>query len=296
MAKPAIRRFCMAFSKQAAHRRRELAFLLRDALLQALQIEVWQAVARLRGRLANFTSFGLAGRAARQNAGPTSPGSIFQIMAETGPAPNSPLHLKKDGRTISDPGEVEKEVVSYFEALFQGRHAATVSATEPVDSGCPFKPNYKHLPSFLSDLSQLQPGQCEDMERPVTAEELAQAARGAAAGRSPGLDGLTYEFYTRVIHLVGDSMAAALNTMLANGEMTESLRLGAVRLLPKVAGVPAASQLRPITLLSTDYKLLTKVFCNRLLPLLPTIISPSQLCAVPGRSIFDGCITCYCRP
>ena len=100
-------------------------------------------------------------------------------------------------------------------------------ATKPVDSGLPFQPNYKHLPSFLYDLTQLQPGQREDMERPVTVEELAQAATGAAAGRAPGLDGLTYEFYTRVIHLVGDSMAATLNTMLANGEMTESLRLGA---------------------------------------------------------------------
>ncbi|MBM3938954.1 MAG: reverse transcriptase family protein, partial [Sphingomonadales bacterium] len=47
-------------------------------------------------------------------------------------------------------------------------------------------------------------------------------------------------------------------------------------------------QLRPITLLNTDYKLLTKMLVNRLLPVLPDICPASQLCAVKGRSIFDG--------
>ena len=63
---------------------------------------------------------------------------------------------------------------------------------------------------------------------------------------------------------------------------------GTVRLLPKVPGVPAASQFRPITLLCTGYKLLTKIICQRLLPLLPTVLTTALLCSVQGRSIFDG--------
>ena len=78
--------------------------------------------------------------------------------------------------------------------------------------------------------------------------------------------------------------------MLERGALTASLQRGAVRLLPKVPGAPAASQLRPITLLSCDYKLLTKVFVQRLIPTLPTILTTHQLCSVPGRSIFDGCV------
>ncbi len=41
-----------------------------------------------------------------------------------------------------------------------------------------------------------------------------------------------------------------------------------------------ASQLRPITLLNSDYKLLTKVFEARLMEVLPTILHKSQLCSV----------------
>ena len=50
------------------------------------------------------------------------------------------------------------------------------------------------------------------------------------------------------------------------------------------------SQLRPITLLSCDYKLLTKVFVHHLLPILPTILTTHQLCSVLGRSIFNSCV------
>jgi hypothetical protein len=41
-----------------------------------------------------------------------------------------------------------------------------------------------------------------------------------------------------------------------------------------------ASQLRAITLLNSDYKLLTKVFEARLMEVLPTILHKSQLCSV----------------
>ena len=78
----------------------------------------------------------------------------------------------------------------------------------------------------------------------------------------------------------------ALNVMLERGSLTASLRRGVVRLLPKVPGAQAASQLRPITLLSCDYKLLTKIFVKCILPILPSILTTSQLCSVPGRSIF----------
>ena len=112
----------------------------------------------------------------------------------------------------------------------------------------------------------------------------------AAHGKAPGLDGLPYKFYAAVLHLVGGSLVEALNTMLERGALTASLQRGVVRLLPKVPGAPTASQLRPITLLSCDYKLLTKVFVRRLFPILPTILTTHQLCSVPGRSIFDGCV------
>ncbi len=83
-------------------------------------------------------------------------------------------------------------------------------------------------------------------------------------------------------------MLQVYQTALDRGRLPASMLQGAVRLLPKVPGVPTASQFRPITLLCTDYKLLTKMLCQRLIPLLPSVLLTAQLCSVHGRSIFDG--------
>ncbi len=60
-------------------------------------------------------------------------------------------------------------------------------------------------------------------------------------------------------------------------ELGSSLRRGVVQLIPKVAGVPTVAQLRPITLLSTDYKILTKMLTARLLPVLPAVLGARPL-------------------
>ncbi len=57
--------------------------------------------------------------------------------------------------------------------------------------------------------------------------------------------------------------------------------------------MPLASQLRPITLLNTDYKLLTKVYVARLMQVLPTTLHTSQLCSVRGRNIIQGAISLW---
>jgi hypothetical protein len=65
--------------------------------------------------------------------------------------------------------------------------------------------------------------------------------------------------------------------MLANGELVDSLKVGLVKLLPKVQGVPTASQLRPVTLLNSDYKLLTKMLVARMLGILLDLLQATQL-------------------
>jgi hypothetical protein len=192
------------------------------------------------------------------------------------------------GAVLSSAQEVEDEITSYFATIFSGRHAATAAAAEPVDSGASFVPNPAHFPTFLNGLPRLSQLERDSLEVPFTLPELAAAAEEAAANKSPGLDGLSYEFYRATLPLVGPPLLAALNAMLANGLLFPSLRRGVVRLLPKVPSTPLASQLRPITLLSVDYKILTKMLVARLLNVLPSMLHATQLCSVRGRSIFDG--------
>ena len=70
--------------------------------------------------------------------------------------------------------------------------------------------------------------------------------------------------------------------------MVESNKMGATRLVSKVSGIPHVDELRPITLLNSDYKLLSKLLVMRIKPVLTKVITSSQLCTVGDRNILFG--------
>jgi exonuclease III len=292
VAKPAIRGFCIDFSKKLAERRKLSKELITRALALALEDEDWVRVEHCRDRLQQLNlqeARGLGVRARSELLDGELP-NIYLLAREGrhGRSPGLRQVRRADGSVAESEQEVEQEITSFSEALFQGRHKATADRPEPFDSGSPFESDEESAGQFLEGLPGLQPEQREQLEQPFTMEELQQAVQGAENAKAPGLDGLSYEFYKKTLPDIGVHLLAALNKMLEQELLTESLRRGVVRLIPKVAGVPRADQLRPITLLSVDYKLLTKMLTARLVGVLPTIITSSQLCSVKGRYIFDG--------
>ena len=67
-------------------------------------------------------------------------------------------------------------------------------------------------------------------------------------------------------------------------ELTFSQKRGAVRIVFKKQDRHNLKYYRPITLLNTDVKIITKVLAMRLKKVLPSLIDHSQTC-VPGRNI-----------
>jgi hypothetical protein len=59
---------------------------------------------------------------------------------------------KADGTVADTKEEVEEQVTSFFEALFQGRHAASSDRPEPYDSGTPFVSDEGSALQFLEGL------------------------------------------------------------------------------------------------------------------------------------------------
>lgn len=292
VGKPACIDFCITFSKLCAHRRREMAYLTLAGLKIAYEEDDWEAIRGLKERLAGYAAYSLAGRAARsgQTVLEGAEAANIQVAAEL--CQNRNIHqnfrLRRGEEVLEDEEEVEEETIAFFEALFQGRHKASADRPEPYDSGETFEPDFTHLSRFMRNIPTISEEEKLSMEEELNLSELKAAVEGAALRKAPGLDGLPYEFYKCTFNFIGPFLLKALNVMLEQGELTSSLRAGAVRLLPKVPGIPTTSQLRPITLLTCDYKLLSKIFVARLIPILPTVFCSSQLCSVPGRTIQDG--------
>ena len=120
-------------------------------------------------------------------------------------------------------------------------------------------------------------------------EECTNAIRKMKINKSPGTDGLTSEFYQffweNINILVYNSFLNAFEDETLSCEQ----RRGVLRLIPnKNQDLTLIKNWRPISLINTDYKLLTHVLSNRLQVVLPSIISKDQSGYITGRNISNN--------
>ena len=110
--------------------------------------------------------------------------------------------------------------------------------------------------------------------------------------KSPGFDGLTYEFYRKQRDRLSPILVELFNFQLEKLKMIPPNKIGATRLISKVPPTvsPTLEELRPITLLNSDYQILSKVLTKQMVKVLPLIIKSPQSSCVPGRNILSsGC-------
>lgn len=196
-----------------------------------------------------------------------------------------------NGNIIRTDPDIEKEIIDFFEPLFSGRHAPGPEYQDPVIQDTPFEPDPSLYDSFLTpDLAKLSDSSRESLEIPVDYEELKEIVINLCAkNKSPGADGLPYEFYSGVFHIIGSKLVEVYNCILDRILLTLSMQGGLTRLIVKIkAGIPLVTQLRPIALLTCDYKILTKILVQRLLPVLSEVIKSGQLCSVQDCNILFG--------
>ena len=158
-----------------------------------------------------------------------------------------------------DEGIIEAEVIRFFGALLNGHHN-----TDLEDTGRPFVPNNEHLGYFLEGLGQLNNVDRDKLHEEISFDELEDVIKHCDNNKSPGLDGLTYEYYKATWPLIKEEFVQVLRCQLDKQKLIDSNTIGATRLTPKVAGVPGVDELRPITLLNCDYKILSKVLVRRI--------------------------------
>ena len=109
-------------------------------------------------------------------------------------------------------------------------------------------------------------------------------------GRMPGPDGLSYEYYIKICsdEYCAKGVLRVLNEMLnaakTKGKLPAKMVEGIITLVLKREPRDKIENFRPITLLNTDLKILTRILSNRLKPLLNKMLHPSQY-AQPGMDI-----------
>ncbi|KAF5377136.1 hypothetical protein D9757_001831 [Collybiopsis confluens] len=172
----------------------------------------------------------------------------------------------------------------------------------------PEEPERKnHILATLEPIKQcLSEEQEELMAREITTNDVRQALKLSKNNSAPGLDGIPYEVY-KSIKLNADNknksgdnngdepkfeietlMTAAYNDIVEFGiDETTTFSAGWMCPIYKKGNTDDIANYRPITLLNTDYKILTKALTLKLGKVAPSLIHPDQAGFIPGRNILD---------
>ena len=126
------------------------------------------------------------------------------------------------------------------------------------------------------------------LERKFEREEILQVVRDLEGDKAPGPDGFTMAFYHHCWRVVEKDVLAVFEEFFQHCKFEKSLNATFMALIPKKNDASNIRDFRPISLVGSVYKILSKVLANRLRVVLDQLISESQNSFVGGRQILDS--------
>ena len=108
-------------------------------------------------------------------------------------------------------------------------------------------------------------------------DEVKESVKSLKNNSCPGADGLPIEVYKVFWEQIKEPLYGAIVQSYQQEDIFPSAKRGILNLIPKGNKDPRKlANLRPITLLNSDYKVIEKCIANRMMPALDTIISDDQ--------------------
>lgn len=176
----------------------------------------------------------------------------------------------------TDIGNIIKETRSYYKDLYN---------TEDVDIAA-----INVLTSNISDHNKLSSQDQNLLTADILQEDIINIIKHSPIHKSPGLDGLGFEFYKLILSMhpkLLELLTLIMNDAL-NGLQPTTWRETKMVLLYKKGDRTLLQNWRPLSLINCDAKLFTKMVANRLNCCLPKIINPYQTGFMPHRLISDN--------
>ncbi|GJT57955.1 RNA-directed DNA polymerase, eukaryota [Tanacetum coccineum] len=174
-----------------------------------------------------------------------------------------------DGEWVDDPCRVKEEFRLHFANRFRA----------PAANRC--KLNYTFPNRLSSD-------QLDMLESPISRDEVRNAVWGCGENKSPGPDGFTFEFFQKFWDTLGSDFCAAVEWFFDHSSFSRGCNSSFIALIPKNHDPKFVNDYRPISLIGSLYKVVTKILATRLSSIISGLISDVQTAFLPNRQILDG--------
>lgn len=188
-------------------------------------------------------------------------------------------HIRKlkieDQVTITDEHRINTELKTFYHTLYTSKTKSNIE-----DQNEFFASN--SIPTLTNHEKEL-------CNVPLTKEDYSNTLKTFKKGKSPGNDGLTFEFYEKFWCFISDPLVKCYERAFIEGELSTSQKQAIITLLEKNGKDRLfLKNWRPISLINFDYKILSKTLSLRVQKVLPVLIHSNQSGFVEGRYIGDS--------
>jgi exonuclease III len=121
-----------------------------------------------------------------------------------------------------------------------------------------------------------------------TVEEVREVIWSSDGDKSPGPDGFNFKFLKVCWDIVKDDIMNFLHEFFVSATLPKAFTASFLTLIPKKDHPQTLSEYRPICLVTSMYKILSKILAGRLKQVLGKLISNVQSAFLPNRQILDG--------
>ena len=192
-------------------------------------------------------------------------------------------HIKKlistNNEEITDPEKILEEEKIFYEHLYTSK----INNSKEISDFC----SNELIPKISSENKTI-------LNEPLNIEECTTALKMLPNNKSPGPDGFTTNFLKKIWPELKNVYFESLEHSFQNDCLTQSQKLCVLNIIPKEGkDLRHLSNWRPISLLNTDYKLLTKVLAVRLQKIIPELINTDQVGYIKKRFIGQNIRTLF---
>ncbi|KAL3682664.1 hypothetical protein R1sor_000686 [Riccia sorocarpa] len=182
------------------------------------------------------------------------------------------------GEVVTDDGRI----LQLIEATYGGLYSAEMEGTEVREQ------RREILQLVDKTLTREQNRTLAELPSNDFIQEI---VRSLPHEKSPGFDGVTVEVLLAGWEFMSNDCYHMVQKVWKSSMLLSKDNRGIIKLIPKADALFLLKNWRPITLLTTTYKIIAKIFACRLKPMLPDIIDQQQTGFISGRSIVENILS-----
>lgn len=180
------------------------------------------------------------------------PGTLLARLVRDSPVPPSITRIRNpQGRIVHTQTEINTAFYDHLRTLYTAPPASAPSQIDDFLNALPFP--------TLDDTTK------KNIEGHISCEEIKIAIKSLNRNKTPGLDGFPIEFYSSFSDTLTPILETMYRTALEVGHLPQSTMEALVTSLPKPGrDTLLLDNYGPLSLLATEYKILSKILANRI--------------------------------